>query len=350
MLEKMSALAMVPKAKAIDARRLTRTDYAELARKRSVLEITAALQAHPYFSDSLKGLSQTNLHRAQIEEMLRKDVFYKYETLMRYSFHKSRFGGYFLMRAEVSELLTKLRLMSLGFKHHYIIELPGFLADKTSFSLIKLAEAETPADCLKVLVGTPYERILRDVMPKDGQKLDYLACEHAFLSYYYTTTLAEINHSLSKRVAEQTRELFCIQAEIYNLDLLYRAKTFYNDQFPPLRLRGLLLPVYGALSPRQLYQLASAKDGEEFLHLYAASPACKAYGMFSADPMQQSDLPALRRLSHSAERLLHFSSEPQPVLVALLTLAELQRSNIINIIEGVRYGLPPDQIMAFLKC
>ncbi len=57
MLENLSALAIVPKAKAIAARRLSHSDYLELMRKRSVIEVTAALQSHPYFKDSLKGLS-----------------------------------------------------------------------------------------------------------------------------------------------------------------------------------------------------------------------------------------------------------------------------------------------------
>ncbi len=109
MLENLSALAIVPKAKAIAARRLSHGDYLELMRKRSVIEVTAALQSHPYFKDSLKGLSQTNLHRAQIEEALSKDVYYKYESLMRYSFRKGKFGAYFLMRSEINELLAKLR-------------------------------------------------------------------------------------------------------------------------------------------------------------------------------------------------------------------------------------------------
>ena len=38
MLENLSALAIVPKAKAIAARRLSHSDYLELMRKRSVIE------------------------------------------------------------------------------------------------------------------------------------------------------------------------------------------------------------------------------------------------------------------------------------------------------------------------
>ena len=96
------------------------SDYAELERKRSVLEVTTALQNHPYFADSLKGLSPMNLHRAQIEEALRKDIFYKYESLMHYTYKKGSFGTYFLMRCEITELLAKIRLLSMGFRHHYI--------------------------------------------------------------------------------------------------------------------------------------------------------------------------------------------------------------------------------------
>ena len=34
---------------------------------------------------------------------------------------------------------------------------------------------------------------------------------------------------------------------------------------------------------------------------------------------------------------------------ALLALADMERSNIVNVIEGVRYGLPPEEIEKFLK-
>ena len=55
MMESLSALAVVPKAKAIAARRLTKAEYAELMRKHSVLEIVAYLKDHPYFRHSLAG-------------------------------------------------------------------------------------------------------------------------------------------------------------------------------------------------------------------------------------------------------------------------------------------------------
>ena len=158
MLDGLSTLAIVPKAKAIAARRLTKSEYEALARKRSVIEVTAALQAHPSFKKCLAGVSQTNLHRAQLEEALRKDIFFKYESLMRYSFRKGHFGAYFLMRCEIDELLTKLRLLSMGFHHHYIVHLPGFLADKTSFSLLRWPKRKRLPSACRCWRARPMQR------------------------------------------------------------------------------------------------------------------------------------------------------------------------------------------------
>lgn len=302
MLENLSALAIVPKAKAIAARRLSHSDYLELMRKRSVIEVTAALQSHPYFKDSLKGLSQTNLHRAQIEEALSKDVYYKYESLMRYSFRKGKFGAYFLMRSEINELLAKLRLLSMGFRHHYIIQVPGFLMPKTSFSLLRLAKAESAQDCLEVVGGTPYAKVLAGVLPAAGQKLDYLKCEHAFQSYFYTTVLAQIDRDLSGRSAADTKRLFRMEAEIYNLDLLFRAKAFFSPQLTPEDLKKLLIPVYGVLSAKNMNALADTRGLDEFLKLYNAGRAGQVYGARSADPADASEVSETRALYRAGAR------------------------------------------------
>ena len=128
----------------------------------------------------------------------------------------------------------------MGFRHHYIIQVPGFLMPKTSFSLLRLAKAESAQDCLEVVAGTPYAKVLAGVLPAAGQKLDYLKCEHAFQSYFYTTVLAQIDRDLSGRSAADTKRLFRMEAEIYNLDLLFRAKAFFSPQLTPEDLKKLM--------------------------------------------------------------------------------------------------------------
>lgn len=349
MLHNLSALAIVPKAKAIGAQRLTREDYNELMRRKSVLEVMTTLQSHPYFKRSLGGLSPTNLHRAQIEEALSKDVFYKYERLMHYSFHSGHFGAYFQMRCEIDELEHKLRLMSLDVAEQYIVQLPGFLTEHASFDLLRLAAAKSPEECLHVLAGTPYARVLERVFPQKGKPLEFLAVEHALETYYYSFVFRRIEADLSGRSAADTRELFLYEAEIYNLDLLFRAKAFYPNQFTPRQLKKLLLPFYGVLAQNKLEMLADTHDLESFLHLYNHTRAGARYGERTTSLQAASDVQAYRSLYAKADRLLHFSCTPQTLLAAVLCIANLERSNIVNIIEGVRYGLPPEKISQVLK-
>lgn len=350
MLESLSSLAIVPKAKAIGARRLTHEDYRTLMRKRSVMEVVASLQTHPYFKRSLAGLSPVNSHRQQIEEALSKDIFYKYESLMRYCMRENHFGSFFLTQCEVHEILTKLQCISMGVSQQYISQLPGFLASKTSFSLIALAKADSASACIKVLSGTPYAKVLAKLVPTDTSKLDYLACEQAFLTYYYTDTLAKIDRDVTGTLRKTLRQLFETEAELHNLDVLLRAKAFFADALPPQKLETLLLPFHRVLTPKVLRTMAYAADLDAFMLAYNASRAKAAYGAQTAGVTSATSTQQQRVMLHSAEKLLHFSSKPESALAALLCLAQLEVNNLTNIIEGVRYQLAPEQIEAFIKC
>lgn len=55
MLDGLSTLAIVPKAKAIAARRLTKSEYEALARKRSVIEVTARCRHTPLLKNAWRA-------------------------------------------------------------------------------------------------------------------------------------------------------------------------------------------------------------------------------------------------------------------------------------------------------
>ena len=51
-----------------------------------------------------------------------------------------------------------------------------------------------------------------------------------------------------------------MEAEIYNIDMLYRAKAFFAHAFTPQQLRRLMLPYHYALGPKTTARLAQAAD------------------------------------------------------------------------------------------
>lgn len=336
-----SQLAVIPKARAIFARRISPAEYTELMRRRSVPEVAQFLKNHPYFKTSLKTLSETAPHRSQLEELLSKDIFFKYESLMRYCTNRKGFGHFFIFYCEINELLEKFRLLSVGSHDQYITHLPAFLVNKTSVDLIKLAKASDFTACIKVLAATPYAKLLTPFAPTQQQPhIDYLALEHVLKTYYYKKILGWLDQYFSGAEAKQLKVLFQMEAEIYNLDLIFRIKAFFNESFTPEQIEDLLLPVYFRLNRKKLLEFANAKSVEAFTGLYESSKAAHIYGSVTPQGISGGQ----KSLTTLAKRILRFTSMPEAALAAILTLAKVERDNIINIIEGVRYGMPPEKI------
>ncbi len=349
MLNKKSSLAALPKAKYIVAQRLTRDDYRSLMRRTSVVEVVGVLQNHVYFKDTLGQLARTNLHREQLEQALSKDLFYKYETLMQYVYEKEHFGSYFLVRSEINELLSKIKLFAAGLPGQYILQMSGFLLGKTKLKLMEIAAAQDIKTFCDLLKGTPYLEIVESVLNKNGQISDYLTCERAFEGYYYKYVIDKIKIDTRGKERKELMQLFLMQAEIYNLDILFRIKTFYNVQFTPERIKSLLLPFYCVLSQKQLNAFAQANNADHLLSLYNNTKALKFYGKKYLNIDRQRTDRAYKALYRKALRLLRFTISPQVALAAMMCIAQLERSNVIAVVEGVRYKVEPEKLEKFLK-
>ncbi len=86
-----SGNAVLTKIRAIFGKRLTRSDYAQMARKRDVGEVAALLRENASYQAALKNVRETTVHRGQLEELLKKDIFYKYSALRRYNLSDNGF-------------------------------------------------------------------------------------------------------------------------------------------------------------------------------------------------------------------------------------------------------------------
>ncbi len=344
-----SALAALPKARYIASLRLTQEDYRSLMRRTSVLEVVGILQNHDYLKSTLGSLARTNIHREQLEQALSKDVFYKYDKLMRYVYKKNHFSSYFLVRSEINELLAKLKLFSAGLPGQYILQMPGFLLEKTSLKLMEIAAAKDIKTFCDLLHGTPYLKIVQSVLNKNKEVDDYLLCEHAFEVYYYNYVFKMIDIDLKGTPKEQITQLFLMQAEIFNLDMLFRIKAFYSQQFSLERIQSLLLPFYCVLSKKQLYKLCACANLQQFLQIYNSSKAAVKYGKKYDDFKTMHINEAQSVLYRKALKLLRFTIVPEVALAALMCIAQIERSNIVSVIEGVRYKLEPEKIEQFLK-
>lgn len=341
-MQATGTIAIIPKARGIYSRRITQAQYEEMMRRRTVPELAAMLKRHPYFGNSLATLSTLDPHRGQIEELLDMDVFKKYEALVRYDFSDEGFSSYYLEECELRAVLNVLRLFSIGQAGAYAQQMPEYLVGKTRVDLLQLAAARNFEQALAVCAHTPYHKVLKARFLADPLLRDFVMTEAALLRFYYDDVVGRIDGAMGSTEAKPVRELFLQQAEVYNMELLYRVKTYYAAQIPPEKLRSLLLPYRFRVSRHQMEEMVNAPGPQVLLDMYAHKR-----GIYITEP-EQIAVEGGRRIAQQAERVLRMAQAPMAVLVAMVSLAKLEKENVVNVVEGVRYGLAPEKIRAIL--
>lgn len=340
-----ASLAIIPKARGMYAKRLQAADYEELMRRRTVPEVAAALKKYPYFADNLATLS-AQPRREQLEELLNMDIFLKYEQLIRYDFSKESFSHYFIVECEVQEILRILRMLSTGMGSRYIQHLPPFLEGHLRFDLFRLAQARSFADVLEILRFTPYYKVLKPLWEADPFLQNYQKAETALVRYYYGEVFALIDKYLPRSDQKAVKSLFLQEVETFNIGLILRAKTYFGAVFTADKISQLLLPYTYRVSKQKLNQLIEAQNPE-----MAVAALLPQGGQKHPGPITPEQYEALggRALYHLAQGVLHLSVAPSAVLAAFMVLAKLERDNVVNVIEGVRYGMPPEKIRELLR-
>ena len=338
-------LAIIPKARGMYAKHITMAEYEELMRRRTVPEVSALLKRHPYFKDSLATLSTTDLHRGQLEELLSTDIFQKYEELVHYDFSKDSFSHYFLDESEIREIVKAMHLLSIGLSGAYMKKIPPYLVGKTSIDLYAMGQAKNFQELVEALKYTAYYKAVRACYEDDPDLKDFPMAEAAMLRESYKTTFQLAEKSFSGRERESVNSMFLQEAEIHNLQLIYRVKAFFPKTYTPKEIHQLLLPYRIHVTKQMLNAMVQAPDLPSLMMLFRQSSAVRYTGSANMDDIT---ITSGRVLYHHALRLLRLTSSPSAALAAFISIAKLERDNVINVIEGVRYGLPPEKIRALL--
>ncbi len=337
--------AIIPKARGMFSGRISRDSYSELCRKRTVAEVARYLKSHPYFENSLASLSDIDPHRGQIEELLRKDIYIKYGRLAHYIPRNDKFGRFFVLECELTELITALTTISINSYKKYISSLPSFLIQKLSFDLMDLARATDYASMLRVIEHTPYHKILAALTDMDSDRR-LIEAEARLWSYYYRTILKAIDTEVPSGERRAVKILFLEEIELMNVNMLVRIKQFFAKSFTPADIRKLLIPHRYLLSRKRLSEMSEAENFDELCGKIEESIIGKLY----ASPKSPDFLISQQRRRYKrALHRLHLTTSPSVSLAAFIILSKLERLNIVNVIEGVRYKLPPTEIESLLR-
>ncbi|MBC8611079.1 V-type ATPase subunit [Massilimaliae timonensis] len=337
--------AVLAKARAMYGKHITPEQYQEMLRCHSVQEVAAFLKNQTHYGEMLSNVSEHNIHRGQLENLLRKAAFEQCGKLYHYlPLTRNDLFQVVIRQEEISELLRMVLLMRAGNAKSFILELPGYLIQRAEIDLMAVARATKFDELIYAVRGSEYAAILKRFAPSDEKgQINYIGCEHAFYEYFYRKTFAMINKNYKGQAKTQLLELVKVDIELKNLEHVFRCKRYLNAS--PEDIVRSLYPYYYKIHAEQLQEMVEAKDEHTLDDLFSKT---KYHTKF-----EQTQLPFIedytKRYYYSlCKRYLHFSPYVSVVFYAYFHLNQVELNNIVNVIEGIRYGLPENEIKELL--
>lgn len=330
------------KVRAMYGKRVKAADYQALIGMKSVAAIADYLRANTSYAEVFEQAAHSDIHRGQLESTIRLELFREYIKIFRVmSISDQSVGRYLLLKNEADALYLCLRAFNAGEPFTLSGYSYEFLEQFSRIDLEKLRAAQTFADILRVLEPTPYYRIIRDLPPGKGGLVNLTALERALQTYYYQSVFDVIDRHLKGNERKNLRNFFLAQIELENIGAILRLKKYYHAKLATIEF--FLLPFYSRLTRDDLKRLIAMPTPEAILDALKSGKYRRIFGAYDYPYIEGYTRHAVHTMCQS---ILRRADPSVTVPVAYLTLKEIEVNNLVNIIECVRYGVPPDQIEA----
>lgn len=338
-----ASTAILAKARAMYGKCLTDKDYEELVACRTVSEVAIYLKTRTNYASALAGMNDNDVHRGQLEALLRQNIYYDVSALSRYEQDKATgFSDFIISKMEIDQIIRCLTLVNIGRPQEYVYDMPLSLDNFAKISLKDLTSVRCYDDILDVLKNTPYYSTLLKFKPKEGEKINISKLEIQLNNNNYGRVLNSVGQARNKKDREEIKDLFSAMIDFKNVSRIIRLKKYYN--FSSDKIKQQLIP-YGKLTSRVTDELCEAENVQEVFERSRSTYLGKLLSKLQYnDQTQITD--AL--LSNYCKHHLRLSSNPRIVMISYVYLKGIELSNIVNIIEGTRYGISADKKLKLL--
>ncbi|HPJ21141.1 MAG TPA: V-type ATPase subunit [Clostridia bacterium] len=335
--------ALSSKARASYGRLLTAEDYNMLIDMKNVNEIAGYLKKNTYYSEILSNVDEALIHRGQLENIIKTDIMKEYDKFLRFTSGNARKflqSTYKKYETESLKIIFR-RLETVGgvmSAEGYLL----FLKNTSEIDFHKLIKSKDSLEFIENLKGTEYYDVLRP-FTGTGVKINLFNLEMVLDLHYFKFLYKRMKKYLTGKDFMPLEESFGVKTDVLNMLWIYRCKKYYNMKKEIIR--SYILPFNAGIRKETLNRLIEAEDIEEFLEIAGTTKYSSIFirdidGFFEvnfADYMYNIHMKLFRKYPLSVTAAVDY-----------IHMKEYELSNIISIIEGIRYGLPAEKIRKFV--
>ena len=334
------------KIRAMQSKLITEAQLKEITQLPSVPQIFAYLKRTPEYRDVWASVDENELHRGQIEKMLKTSIFNNFSRLYHFANPKQReFLDLYSRRYEIRVLKE---IMTNIFDHRNTDPVDfspyeEFFRHHSKLDLKKLAACSTMEELLNSLKGNEFYVPLSHIQNRETKALlfDY----GMTLDLYYFSLIWNIRKKLFKGTdLKQITLAYGEKFDMLNLQFIQRSKRYFH--IPPADVYALLIPMNYKLKKEEIRALVEASGYEEAIQIFRNTYYGKKYQELTVGNLEEFYNVILRTtLEKEAGR--------DPYSVAMLYSYLYHKEHEVNrltiAIECVRYGISSDEAMRYVR-
>ena len=327
--------AVLAKSRAKYGKCLKDNDYRQLVECKTVPEVAAYLKTRTCYSRALTGLVESDIHRGQLEPLLRQEIYLDIFSLSRYTTDNAlAVSDLVTSKLDIEQIVRCLMMLNIGKPEEYALSMPISLDHFTEVSFKRLATVRSYDDLINVLQHTKYYQVINSFRPKDGEGMKIAEIEIALNNKNYSMAMEAIAKMSNKT---EQKELFQSVFDFENLERILRLKKYHR--FTAETVRSMLIP-YGKLPKRVIEEFCAADDIKD---VYELARSTYLGGHLSKLQYYDNTQISYALINSYCKHHLRLSPNPTIVMISYIYLKQIEVRNIINLIEGTRYGLSPEE-------
>ncbi|WP_097027546.1 V-type ATPase subunit [Clostridium peptidivorans] len=336
--------AVNTKAKALKGKLLTKEQYDELINAKDYVQALSYLKENTNYKEVLKDYNVQDLHRGQLEKILKKyytKIFYKlshyfkgdYKNLIKVLF----------MKLEIEDLKVILRGKYIGREKEDIESLMTYKSPLSEINYDTLISARSIEEAIETLKDTKYYNHIFPLLNsiKEGGMFRI----EMSLDFSYFSELRKIEEKVHKESRGILKNIIGVYSDLLNIQWIFRGKKYYNIA-PEILLNYTIYDGY-RLHLKDLKNLCYSKSIEELFSLIKYSPYVEIFGEGKKDDyLVVGDI--LRYMKSLYLKYAKENSMDVSVVVSYLELVFLEIKYIVSIVEGKRYSLSSEEIYRYI--
>ena len=314
------------KLKGMYSKKIKGNDIIDLYKQDNLKSIIAILKNK---DQNLKSLDE-NADRQQIEKLLNLEIIYDIEKIVKYldKSDKKIFNA-IISKYEIECIKRAIRLIYSQNKYDENIQ----VWTSTVFKNLKGMESVTNMQRLYKIIDNPdYKKILKKYLNDENVQINILELENEFDKLYFNKIYNSINNKDMKKMIGH-------KIDFSNILWIYRLKEYYK--FSEEEIRKFLIKDYYLISKNEIDDIVKSKNISEMNDVLKKTP----YKDLIYDNIYDLECATRKYLKQLYTKNFQSRFASISNIYSYFNLIEMHNSDIIGIVEAIRYGVDKEKLL-----